>query len=383
MRAEATPPAADPGPEPGPAAGPGTEPAADPAAGPGPGPATEPGPGTEPAAGPGTGPATEPGPGTEPTAGPGTEPAAGPGPGTDAAPGPGPRALARQRRRRAAARFWRAFRTHRSGLVGLAVLVLFALVALTAPLTVGSDVSSVTDAPGRPLQGPSGAFPLGADRYGRNLLGLVVWGSRVSLLVGLLAAVLSVAIGALVGITAGHFRGAWATVLMRVTDWFLVMPTLVLAIALATVLSRSLGTVVLAIGVTSWPTTARLVRAQTLAVESRPYIERARALGGGHWHVMSRHVLPNVMPLVLAQTTLMVSTSILSEATLAFLGLGDPSVVSWGGLLQDAREAGAVSSGDWWYLVPPGIAIAVVALAFTLCGRAVESVLNPRLGVKS
>ncbi|GAA5051954.1 ABC transporter permease [Streptomyces similanensis] len=298
-----------------------------------------------------------------------------------AAPGPGPRALSWQRRRASAARFWRAFRTHRAGVVGLAALVLFALVALTAPLTVGSDVASVTAAPGQPLQSPSGHFPLGTDQFGRDLLGLVIWGSRVSLLVGLLAAVLSVAIGAVIGITAGHFRGWYATVLMRVTDWFLVMPTLVLAIALATVLSRSLGTVVLAIGVTTWPTTARLVRAQTLAVESRPYIERAKALGGGHWHIMSRHVLPNVMPLVLAQTTLIISSAILAEATLAFLGLGDPTVVSWGGLLQDAREAGAVSSGDWWYLVPPGIAIAVVALAFTLCGRAVESVLNPRLGV--
>ncbi|WP_043261370.1 ABC transporter permease [Streptomyces sp. e14] len=294
---------------------------------------------------------------------------------------PRPRALAWQRRRASAARFWREYRRHRAGVVGLAALVLFALVALTAPLTVGSDVASVTDAPGQPLQSPSGHFPLGTDQFGRNLLGLVVWGSRVSLLVGLLAAVLSVAIGAVIGITAGHFRGWYATVLMRVTDWFLVMPTLVLAIALATVLSRSLGTVVLAIGVTTWPTTARLVRAQTLAVESRPYIERARALGGGHWHIMSRHVLPNVMPLILAQTTLIISSAILAEATLAFLGLGDPTVVSWGGLLQDAREAGAVSSGDWWYLVPPGIAIAVVALAFTLCGRAVESVLNPRLGV--
>ncbi|MBT2418162.1 ABC transporter permease [Streptomyces sp. ISL-22] len=293
----------------------------------------------------------------------------------------GPRALAWQRRRRSAVRFWQQYRTHRAGLVGLIGLALFALVALTAPLTVGTDVSSVTGAPGRPMESPSAEFPLGTDRFGRDLLALLVWGSRVSLLVGLLAAALSVGIGTTVGITAGHFKGAYATVLMRITDWFLVMPTLVLAIALATVLPRSLGTVVLAIGVTSWPTTARLVRAQTLAVESRPYIERAKALGGGHWHVMSRHVLPNVMPLVLAQTTLMISSSVLAEATLAFLGVSDPTVLSWGGLLQDAREAGAVSSGNWWYLVPPGIAIAVVALAFTLCGRAVESVLNPRLGV--
>ncbi|MFF1453439.1 ABC transporter permease [Streptomyces sp. NPDC058274] len=292
-----------------------------------------------------------------------------------------PRALARQRRRHSAARFWREYRTHRAGVLGLAALGLFALIALTAPLTVGADVQNVTDAPGGPLESPSAEFPLGTDQFGRNLLGLVVWGSRVSLLVGLLAAVLSVAIGALIGITAGHFRGWYATVIMRITDWFLVMPTLVLAIALMTVMSRSLGTIILAIGVTTWPTTARLVRAQTLAVESRPYIERAKALGGGHWHIMSRHVLPNVMPLVLAQTTLIISSAILAEATLAFLGLGDPTVVSWGGLLQDAREAGAVSSGDWWYLVPPGVAIAGVALSFTLCGRAVESVLNPRLGV--
>lgn len=294
---------------------------------------------------------------------------------------PGIRTLTWQRRRESALRFWRQYRTHRAGLWGLAALAFFALLALTAPLTVGSDVQSVTDAPGRPLQPPSAEFPFGTDQFGRSLFGLVIWGSRVSLLVGLLAAVLSVAIGAVVGITAGHFRGWYATVMMRITDWFLVMPTLVLAIALATVMARSLGTVVLAIGVTAWPTTARLVRAQTLAVESRPYIERAQALGGGHRHIMSRHVLPNVMPLVLAQTTLMISAAILAEATLAFLGLGDPTTVSWGGLLQDAREAGAVSSGKWWYLVPPGIAIAVVALAFTLCGRAVESVLNPKLGV--
>lgn len=300
---------------------------------------------------------------------------------TEKMPGAGAGGLVWQRRRASAARFWRQYRAHRAGVLGLATLALFVLLAVAAPLLVGSDVADVTGAPGSPLERPSAELPFGADRFGRDLLGLVIWGARVSLLVGLLAAVLSVAIGMVIGVTAGHFGGWYATVMMRITDWFLVMPTLVLAIALATVMSRSLLTIVVAIGVTTWPTTARLVRAQTLAVETRPYIERARALGGGHWHIMSRHVLPNVMPLVLAQTTLIISSAILAEATLAFLGLGDPTVVSWGGLLQDAREAGAVSAGHWWYLVPPGIAIALVALAFTLCGRAVESVLNPRLGV--
>ncbi|MER7110957.1 ABC transporter permease [Streptomyces sp. NPDC000229] len=284
------------------------------------------------------------------------------------------------RRRESVARFWRQYRRQKAGLYGLGALALIAFVALAAPLLVGGDVQSVTNAPGTALESPSAQFPLGTDQFGRSLLGLLAWGARVSLAVGLLAAALSVAIGTLVGILAGHFGGWFSTVVMRVTDWFLVMPSLVLAIVLATVMSRSMWTVILAIGITSWPTTARLVRAQTIAVESRPYIERAKALGGGHGHIMNRHVLPNVMPLVLSQTTLCISTAILTEATLAFLGLGDPTVVSWGGMLQDAREAGAVSSGHWWYLAPPGIAIAVVALAFTLCGRAIESVLNPRLG---
>ncbi|MFC7308700.1 ABC transporter permease [Streptomyces monticola] len=297
--------------------------------------------------------------------------------GTEAAP-KSPRALARERRRHSAARFWREFRTHRAGLFGLAALALFVLLALLAPVLVGSDVQSVTKAPGQPLEAPSGEFLLGTDKDGRGMLGLLIWGARFSLTVGFLAAALSVAIGTLIGITAGHYKGWYATVIMRITDWFLVMPTLVLAIALASVLSRSIWTIILAIGVTTWPTTARLVRAQTLAVESRPYIERARALGGGHTHIMTRHVLPNVMPLVLAQTTLVISSAVLTEATLAFLGLGDPTVTSWGGLLQDARDAGATTK--WWYVMPPGLAIALVALSFTLCGRAVESVLNPRLG---
>jgi peptide/nickel transport system permease protein len=296
-----------------------------------------------------------------------------------------PRAPARLRRRQALRRFARDYARHRAGLVGLVALVTITGIALTAPLFVDPAHLTITGAPGDPYQPPSPAFPLGTDNFGRSVLDLVVWGSRVSLTVGFLATAVSVSLGTVVGVAAGHFGSSgglpgriMSSVLMRVTDWFLVLPTLVLAVALAAVLPRGTGTIVLAIGLTVWPPTARLVRAQTLAVEARPFVERARALGGGHAHVMAWHVLPNVMPVVLAQTTLLVATSIIAESTLAFLGMGDPSTISWGGVLEAARTAGAVSAGIWWYMVPPGLAIAFVALSFTLCGRALESVLNPR-----
>jgi peptide/nickel transport system permease protein len=289
------------------------------------------------------------------------------------------RRIAWTRRRRSLARFCREYAKSRAGMFGLCVLVLAGVAAVAAPLFISARELSAVYAPGSPLQPPSARFPLGTDGYGRSMVAVTVWGARISLTVGFLATFMSIGIGTLVGITAAHFRGWADTVLMRVTDWFLVLPTLVLAAALASVLPRGVTTVVVAIGVTSWATTARLVRSQTLTVESRPYIERARALGAGHWHVMTRHVLPNVMPLVLAQTTLIVSEAILLEATLAFLGLSDPTKVSWGTTLQLARQVGAVSAGDWWVLLPPGLAIAAVALAFSLCGRTMESVLNPRL----
>ncbi len=201
----------------------------------------------------------------------------------------------------------------------------------------------------------------------------------MSLVIGLAAAALSVVIGTVVGVLAAHFGGWTSTLLMRFTDFFLVLPALVLAIALSTVLTRGLGTIVLAIGVTSWPQTARLVRAQTLTVETRPYIERARALGGGNRHVIGKHVLPAVLPLVFATTTLTVASAIIAESTLSFLGLGDPSRVSWGAMLKSAMDTGAVTAGAWWYLLPPGLGIAIVVLSFTLCGRALETVFNPRL----
>jgi peptide/nickel transport system permease protein len=283
-------------------------------------------------------------------------------------------------RRRAAARtVWREFVANRGGLVGLGVLTLFVLVAIFIPLLVDETALDVTKATGRRLQPPSGQFPLGTDESGRSVLALVLWGSRGSLVVGFAATLLSVLIGTTVGILAAHF-GRWiSAILMRFTDFFLILPSLVLAIALSTVLGGGQATIIIAIGVVSWPAGARLVRAQTLSVEARPYIERAQALGGGHGHVIFKHVLPSVLPLVFVNTTLAVGSAIVSESTLTFLGLGDPNNVTWGTILHAAQNAGAVTFGAWWYLLPPGIAIAMVVLSFTMVGRALETVLNPKL----
>ncbi len=288
-------------------------------------------------------------------------------------------AIAGARRRHAFAAAARTFAADRAGVVGLVVLVVIVALAVLAPVLTDPAGLDVTRATGARLAAPGARYWLGTDESGRSVLLLTWWGARISLLVGLAAAALSVGIGTLVGLLAGHF-GRWVSaILMRCTDFFLVLPSLVLAIALSTVLTRGLPTIVLAIGVTSWPTTARIVRAQTLTVETRPYIERARALGGGHWHVIGRHVLPAVLPLVLANTTLSVAGAIIGESTLSFLGLGDPTQVSWGSMLNAAWTNGAVTAGAWWYLLPPGIGIVLVVLAFTLCGRALEAVLTPSL----
>jgi peptide/nickel transport system permease protein len=290
-----------------------------------------------------------------------------------------PRAIARARRRQAAGRAWREYRRSWEGMIGLGILVVFVAVAVFVPLFIPASELDVTKATGTPFSPPSAAFPLGTDESGRSVLALTLWGSRVSLTVGFLATVISVVIGSVVGIVAGHF-GRWTdSTLMRVTDWFLVIPFLPLAIVLATVLGPSLANIAFVIGITSWPGTARIVRAQTLAVTSRPYIERARALGAGDWHLISRHILPNTVPLIFANTVLIVAVAILSETTLAFLGLGDPLRVSWGSMLDAAFTHGAASIGAWWYLVPPGVCILLVVLAFTMVGQALEAVLNPRL----
>lgn len=275
---------------------------------------------------------------------------------------------------------WAGLRRDRVALGGLAVLVLFAAVALAAPLLADRAGLSAVDSIDNPAwASPGGRFVLGTDHLGRSVWAQFVWGSRVSLLVGLAATVLTIAIGSLVGVLAGYLGGWPDAVLMRLTDWFLVIPFLPLAIVLASVLDRSLWTITFVIGITSWPGTARLLRAQVMSVKRRLYVDRARALGAGQWHIVRHHIVPNVAGLIFANVTLAVPISILTETTLAFLGLGDPTRASWGKTLEEAFNAGAITHNAWWYYLPAGLGIVAVVLAFTLFGRALEEILDPRL----
>ncbi len=268
-------------------------------------------------------------------------------------------------------------------MAGLVVLVVAVVLALIAPPFIDSGVTNVVSGHGCEAGAAErGTIRSGTDESGRSVLLMIWWGSRTSLLIGFLAALLSMVIGTVLGIAAGHFRGWAGAIVLRVTDWFLVLPSLVTALVLAAILGGSTATIVIAIGVTSWPSTARLIRAQTLAVEARPYIERSLALGAGHWHITTRHVLPNVAPLLLASTTLEVASAIVTESTLAFLGVS-ANKTSWGTMLRGSYDWGAATAGAWWYILVPGLCIVAVVMAFTLCGRALETVLNPRLRARA
>jgi peptide/nickel transport system permease protein len=276
-------------------------------------------------------------------------------------------------------RFSRAFAADRTAMTGLGVLVAVTVLALAAPLFIHPGDLAVVNAPGPSLAPPSARFPLGTDQAGRSVLDPLLWGTRESLLVGVIATLLTMVLGSVMGLLAGHYGGALSRILMAITDWFIALPTLPLAIALAAVLGQGDASITVAIAVTSWPGTARLIRAQTMAVEARPFIERAKALGARDGQLLARQVLPNVTPFILVSGTLTVAGAIISDATLVFLGLGNPTEVSWGSMINQAFNQGAVTAGAWWYILPPGIAILIVVLGFTLIGRAVENILNPRM----
>ncbi len=266
------------------------------------------------------------------------------------------------------------------GAIGLSMLTVAVLVAIFAPVLAPYDpYANVRVTIFDIYQPPSPAHPLGTDDGGKDVLSSLIYATRVSLLVGFTAAAITAVVGGLIGIVAGYRAGRVGTVLMSFTDFFLVIPEIALQIVIVAIAGQSLLNIILVIGLLGWSTTARLVRSQTLSVRERKFVLRAKAIGAGDRHILQKHVLPALLPLMIANTVLIVSLAILSESTLAFIGLGDPTLISWGQMLNFAFNRGAISAGAWWAYWPPGMAIVWVVLATTLLGTALEDVLNPRL----
>jgi peptide/nickel transport system permease protein len=267
----------------------------------------------------------------------------------------------------------------RLGRTGILLLLFTFLVAIVGPIVFPFDPSKVGSTASDILASPSADHWLGTDELGRDVFSATIAGAQVSLLVGLVATALSMIVGAVVGIAAGYWLGVLDAALMRVTDFFLVLPALPLIITLAALFGQSTSILIVVIGLTSWPSTARIVRSQVLSLRERQFIARVRSLGASDYRIIANHILGNVLPLIFANTVLVIAGSILAEATLAFLGLGDPVHVSWGTMLHFAFESGATGRGAWWYVLPPGLGIVVVVLGFVLAGHTLDRILNPRL----
>jgi peptide/nickel transport system permease protein len=293
-------------------------------------------------------------------------------------------------RLRSAREFGRQFAKSRTGVAAVIVLIVFTILAIAPGFFVG-PLQTVTTATGAHLQPPSLEFPMGTDALGRSVLNLTVWGTRVSMVIGLLATIITVVLGALIGIVSGFVGGRTDQILMRITDLFLVLPTFVLALVLAPIILEIVGrdaevagirmtlvVIVIVIGITSWASTARIIRSQVLSVKERAFVDRARVIGAGGGHIMRRHLLPNVVNLIIANTVLTFAGAVLTETTLAFVGLGDPFQPSWGQILNDAETVGAPSLGAWWWVAGPASCIVLVVLAFTLVGNTLDAILNPR-----
>jgi peptide/nickel transport system permease protein len=274
----------------------------------------------------------------------------------------------------------RSIGANRQGAIGMVILAVFGIIAIVGPPLVG-DIDRAGSYPS--LLDPSAAHLFGTDRAGRDLLTLNVHGTRISLLVGIVASFISMALGTSVGIVAGYLGGRVDSALMRITDFFYVLPTLVLALVLAAVLGPNLTNVIIVIGLTSWPGTARVIRSQTLTIRERMFVDRARAYGASSARIMRRQVLPNVFGLVMANTTLTIAAAIFLETTLSFLGVGPRETFSWGRILEESFAAGALTLGQWAWFVPPGIAVVLVVLAFTMLGAAFDEIVDPRLRART
>ncbi len=276
---------------------------------------------------------------------------------------------------------WMRYRRSLGGMIGLTILVFFIAMALLAPVISTfenpDDISWNRVNPS--YEPPSSEFLFGTDYYGRDVYSLTVWGTRASLIVGFLASLISIVLGTTIGLTAGYFGKISDEILMRFTDFFLVIPWFPLMIVFAALLGHSFTNVIIVIGITSWPSTSRIVRAQVLSIKEKTFVERAISVGAGSGRIISRHILPNVFPLIFANTILLVANSIFSESFLDFFGLGDPSVISWGTILETAYEKGAFSNFAWWNILAPGAFIILLIMAFYMIGDSLDEVMNPKL----
>ena len=278
-------------------------------------------------------------------------------------------------------RTWHLYRSNRQGMIGLWIIILFVSMALLAPFLANHALLSPDAQIGKAFEAPRLSYYhlLGTDEDGLSILAEFIWSARISLVVGLAATIMSSILGAAIGVAAGYYGGWVGEIWMRITDAFLVIPWLPLAMVLAAAWGHNYVVIIAIIGVTSWPGTARIVRADALRVRELPFIERAKAIGSSDGHIMQRHMLPNVFPLIFANTILVVAEAITAETELSFLGLGDPLNFSWGTMLHYAWGSGAATLPAWWYILPPGIAIVLVVLAFTFMGTAFDEILDPRL----
>ncbi|WP_202296225.1 MULTISPECIES: ABC transporter permease [unclassified Mesorhizobium] len=274
--------------------------------------------------------------------------------------------------------------------VGVVALTFFLLMAVAPGLLVG-PLETAASASGDFLTSPDSQHLLGTDEVGRDVLNLVIHGARISLTIALIATVISLFVGSAVGITSGYFGGSLDSWLMRMTDFFFIVPPFVLALVIAPVFVEVVGrgheilgfrtslfVVVVVIGLTSWSFIARVIRSQTLSLRERPFVDRAKVAGSSNFGIMVRHILPNLVPQLAANGALVVANAIYIETSLSFIGLGDPLQPSWGTLLALAQRSGAASAGAWWYLGAPGVCVLTVALGFVLLGNALDDTFNPR-----
>jgi ABC-type dipeptide/oligopeptide/nickel transport system permease subunit len=276
---------------------------------------------------------------------------------------------------------WQTFKRKPMALFGLGLLAFVIFVAVFAPLLVPysqEELATIQVTSEDILAPPDADHLLGRDDAGKDVLSQLIYGARISLIVGFSASFMSLIIGSIVGMTAGYFGGRVDTLLMRIVDFLMVIPTLPLMLVIITFWGRGIEKIILVIGLLYWTYMARLVRSQVISIKQRHYILRAKALGASDFRIVFRHIFPQVVPLIIAQGVLDTSTAIIAESSLAFLGLGDPTQVSWGMMLNFAF-ARAISSEAWWFLLPPGFSIVWVSLSLILIGTALEEIFNPRL----